>query len=63
MINIAFRWWDHKYLYNEEDLRNQLIKAGFQKIKRCEWNKSNYIELAGLETREDSKLTMEAEKK
>lgn len=62
MINISFRWWGHRYLYNEEDLRNQLIKAGFQKIIRCEWNKSNYPELSDLETRKDSKLIMEAEK-
>jgi len=60
MINISFRWWGHKYLYTEEDLRNQLIKAGFQKIKKCEWNESNYVELTGLETRNDSKLIMEA---
>ena len=62
MINISFRWWGHNYLYNEEDLRNQLIKAGFQKINKCERNRSNYIELADLETRKDSKLTIEAEK-
>lgn len=62
MINISFRWWGHKYLYNEEDLRNLLIKVGFQNIIRCDWNKSNHIELAGLETRKDSKLIMEAEK-
>jgi predicted SAM-dependent methyltransferase len=62
MINISFRWWGHKYLYNEEDLRNQLIKVGFKKIMGCEWNKSNNIELCNLETRKDSKLIMEAEK-
>lgn len=62
MINISFRWWGHKYLYNEEDLRNQLIKVGFKKIMDCEWNKSNNIELCNLETRKDSKLIMEAEK-
>lgn len=62
MINISFRWWGHKYLYNEYDLRNQLIKVGFQKIKRCDWNKSDYPELSNLETRKDSKLIMEGEK-
>ena len=62
MINTAFKWWGHKYLYNEEDLRNQLIKAGFSKIMRCYWNKSNYTELCNLETRKDSKLIMEAER-
>jgi predicted SAM-dependent methyltransferase len=60
MINIGFRWWGHKYLYNEEDLRNQLIGAGFQKVARCNWNESSHAELSGLETRRDSKLIMEA---
>lgn len=62
MINTAFRWWGHKYLYNEEDLRIHLVKAGFKKIVRCEWNKSSHVGLRGLETRKDSKLILEAEK-
>jgi len=61
MINFAFRW-GHKYLYNEEDLRSHLFKAGFKRIARCEWNKSSHVELCGLETRKDSKLILEAEK-
>lgn len=36
MINISFRYWGHKYLYNKEDLRNQLIKVGFKNIVSCE---------------------------
>ena len=60
MINVAFRAWGHKYIYDEECLRNQLIEAGFQKIERCNWNESNHVELTGLETRIDSKLIMEA---
>lgn len=62
MINVEFRYWGHEYLYNEEDLRNQLIRAGFRKIIRCDWNNSVYAELNNLETRKDSKLIMEAEK-
>lgn len=62
MINISFRWWDHKYLYNEEDLRNQFNAAGFSNSIRLELNKSNRSELRGLETRKDSKLIMEAQK-
>ena len=62
MINIAFRWWGHKYLYNEEDLRNHLVNAGFKRIVRCKWNKSSHVELCGLETRKDSKLILETEK-
>jgi predicted SAM-dependent methyltransferase len=60
MINISFRWWGYKYLYNKEDLRNQLTKVGFRKIMQCERNKSNHAELRNLETRNDSKLIMEA---
>ena len=60
MINISFKYWGHKYLYNKEDLRNQLTKVGFQKIMSCERNKSNQAELCNLETRNDSKLIMEA---
>jgi len=62
MINIRFRWWGHKYLYNEEDLKNQLIRTGFKKIMRCDRNNSNHTELCNLETRKDSKLIIEAEK-
>jgi predicted SAM-dependent methyltransferase len=62
MINIAFRSWGHKYLYNEEDLRNQLESVGFTRIERCEMNKSNHVELCNLETRLDSRLVLEAEK-
>ena len=63
MVNVVFRWsWGHKYLYNEEDLRAQLTGAGFQRIVRCEWNKSSHSELAGLETRRDSILIIEATK-
>jgi predicted SAM-dependent methyltransferase/outer membrane murein-binding lipoprotein Lpp len=61
-MNMAFRWWGHQYLYNEEDLTGQLIKVGFQNIKRCELNKSNYPELSNLETRKESTLILESVK-
>ena len=59
-INMVFRWWGHQYVYNEEDLTCQLIKVGFQNIKRCELNKSNYPALYNLETRKESTLILEA---
>jgi predicted SAM-dependent methyltransferase len=62
MLNIYFHWWDHKYLYNEEDLRNQLLNVKFKKIFRCEWSKSNCPVLCNLETRQDSKLVIETHK-
>jgi predicted SAM-dependent methyltransferase len=61
-MNMAFRRWGHKYVYNEEDLTVQLLKAGFQNIERCELNKSDYPELSNLETRKESTLVLEAVK-
>ena len=62
MINMCFRSWGHKYLYNEEDLRNELIGAGFNKVIRCERSESDHSALRDLETRADSILVMEAQK-
>jgi predicted SAM-dependent methyltransferase len=62
MINVSFREWGHKYLFNEEDLRKHLLGAGFKFIERCTINQSHYVELRGLETRSDSKLIIEATK-
>lgn len=60
MINTSFRAWEHKYLFNEEDLTDVLRSAGFKYIKRCNFRTSSNGELQGLETREDSKLIIEA---
>jgi predicted SAM-dependent methyltransferase len=62
MLNIAMRWWDHKYLYDEEELTRRLREAGFKKIQRVGLGKSKYPELTNLETRKDSKLIIEAAK-
>lgn len=61
-INIGFRWWGHKWLYDWEELRRRLKEAGCKKIKRCELGKSKYNELNGLETREESTLIVEVTK-
>jgi predicted SAM-dependent methyltransferase len=60
MINVSFREWEHKYLFNEEDLRIHLVNAGFKSVERCSINQSKNPELSGLETRSDSKLIIEA---
>jgi predicted SAM-dependent methyltransferase len=62
MINIAFRWWGHQWLYDHEELYRRLREAGFEKIKNVEWGCSNILELRNLETRKDSILICEAEK-
>lgn len=62
MLNIAFRWWGHKYLYDEKELRRRLKEAGFVNISKKNWRKSSYRQLNNLETRADSKLIMEGVK-
>ncbi len=62
MLNICFREWGHKYLYNAEELERRLREAGFEKIERQQWNASKHAELANRETRKDSKLILEAVK-
>ncbi len=60
MLNTAMRWWDHQYLYDEEELRRRMTAAGFRDIRRCAIGQSTVPELARLETRDDSKLILEA---
>lgn len=62
MINICFRDWGHQYLYNRQELERRLREAGFNKFYKQKFNKSNYPELSNKETREDSRLILEAEK-
>ena len=63
MINIAFRWWGHRHLYNREELARALTEAGFPHFKFVERGQSEHDDLRGLETRLDSTLIVEAEKK
>jgi predicted SAM-dependent methyltransferase len=60
MINIAFRWWGHKHLYNKEELARALSEAGFSRFYFPLPGQSDYPDLQGLETRKDSKLIAEA---
>lgn len=60
MMNVAFRWWGHQYLYDFEELERRLAEAGFEPIVRCELNRSAHPALANLETRPDSTLIVEA---
>jgi predicted SAM-dependent methyltransferase len=62
MINIAFSWWGHKYLYNEEELRQQLMDAGFSFNIRISRLESRFEIFRNLETRQDSLLIFEAVK-
>lgn len=62
MINIAFRWWGHKHLYNQEELLRALAEAGFSQVRFVERGWSEMADLCGLERRLDSKLVAEAVK-
>lgn len=62
MINIAFRWWGHLYLYNSEELERRLREAGFSTITFCDHGNSSHHDLRNLETRTDSRLVVEATK-
>jgi predicted O-linked N-acetylglucosamine transferase (SPINDLY family)/predicted SAM-dependent methyltransferase/GT2 family glycosyltransferase len=61
MINICFRWWEHKWLYDFEELNRRLLEAGFYNIKTAEWGESTIPEFQHRETRGDSLLIIEAE--
>jgi predicted SAM-dependent methyltransferase len=60
MVNICFRDWGHKYLYNKQELERRLREVGFKKVYRQKFMKSKYAELTKKETRRESRLIMEA---
>lgn len=62
MLNLSFREWGHKYLYNYEELERRFKEAGFKKSERQKLNKSNYKTFKKLESRNDSRLIIEAYK-
>jgi predicted SAM-dependent methyltransferase len=63
MINKSFYSWEHRYLYDSEELRRRLGEAGFTRLSKKSFGKSDYSELRGLETRRDSRLIIEAIKR
>ncbi|HXY61968.1 MAG TPA: methyltransferase domain-containing protein [Nitrospirota bacterium] len=62
MLNIAFHWWGHQWLYDREELHRRLKEAGFRSIDDLAWGTSNNAELRNLERRKDSLLICEAQK-
>jgi predicted SAM-dependent methyltransferase len=58
-INIEFRDWEHKWLYDREELHRRLLEAGFETIRDCERLTSSVPALCGLETRDESLLVCE----
>jgi predicted SAM-dependent methyltransferase len=62
LLNMNFRWWGHKWLYDWEELERRLRDSGCTKIKRKRLGKSQNKELRGLEIRSESLLIAEVEK-
>ena len=61
-INICFRDWGHKWLYDAEELDRRLREAGFSHIDSVAWGESEYPDLRSRETRKETLLIMEATK-
>ncbi len=62
MLNIAFRWWEHKWLYDREELHRRLSESGFQQLTDADWCCSEHADLKKRESRKDSVLIVEAKK-
>jgi predicted SAM-dependent methyltransferase len=60
LMNVAFRGWEHQYLYDETELRLRLGRAGFTGVERVAPGISAHEELRGLETRPETDLIVEA---
>ncbi len=60
MLNICFREWEHKWLYDAQELERRMREAGFENIKPASLHESEHPELRGLETRAESLLIFEA---
>lgn len=61
-INIGFRWWGHKWIYDWEELDRRLREAGCTDFIRGKLCKSKHKELRNLETRKESTLIAEVTK-
>lgn len=51
LLNEGMRSWGHQYLYDEPELRRQLIDAGFSGVRRVEWRQSGVEGMSNLERR------------
>lgn len=62
MMNIVFREWGHKWIYNFGEMERRLRSSGFERVKRERFGRSRSPVLRNLETRKDSKLIVECTK-
>ena len=52
-FNDHMRLWGHKFIFDEPTLVELLRKAGFSRMIRCEYGKSEHLELQGIERRDE----------
>jgi GT2 family glycosyltransferase/predicted SAM-dependent methyltransferase len=62
MLNVSMRAWEHRYLYDEEDLLRRMTQCGFVDLRRMSWGESDIAALRGRETRPESVLLIEGSK-
>ena len=60
MLNVGFRSWGHRYLYDVDDLGMRLAGGGFADVRECRFGESEHPDLKDLERRPDSLLIVEA---
>ena len=51
LVNEGMRSWDHKFLYDLEELTLLLKEVGFNEITSCQWRESSHHDLQALENR------------
>jgi len=59
-LNIVFREWEHKWLYDHEELQQRLQEAGFSSVENVSWRSSKFQDLRDRESRMESVLICEA---
>ncbi len=63
ILNDGLTSWGHKFTYDEQEIRDTIIKVGFVDLVMREWGKSDHEALRGLEHRPQQKdLILEAKK-
>ena len=61
-LNVMFRHWGHRWIYDHDELQRRLHEVGFTDISNAELRESAHPELHGIEYRDDSLLICEAVK-
>jgi predicted SAM-dependent methyltransferase len=61
-MNMSFRFWEHKWIYDFVELKRRVEEAGYKKVTKVKLGKSTHPELRNLEIRPESHLVVEVVK-